>query len=206
MGEDKSDRRAIRIRSKLKSKKPEFIRYESWRYVRLGKSWRNQRGLDNKARLKLKGWEVSPNVGYRGPRRTRGLHPSGYREVIVHNTDNLEKIDPKTYAIRIAHQVGTRKRMLIIGKAEELGLTILNPVSEILPPSAEAETKKEETEVNKKRTLKEKEEKVEKAKEEKEPEREEEKRIETKEAKQKSQKKKKTEKKPAKRKKTTASK
>jgi len=142
----KSITRALRIRRMAKSKKPEFVRYESWRYVRLGKPWRKQIGLDNKARLKMKGWEVSPRVGFRGPREARNLHPSGYKEIMVYNLKNLDKVNPKEYAIRISHQVGTRKRMLILGKAEELGLKVLNPISEItLPPSETEITKEEET-------------------------------------------------------------
>jgi large subunit ribosomal protein L32e len=140
------------MRRKVKAKKPQFVRYESWRYKRLKRSaWRRQKGLDNKVRLKLKGWEVSPNVGYRGPRIGRDLHPSGYKEIIVHNEEELDGVDPKQYAVRIAHTVGTRKRMLILGKTEELGLKVLNPVSEIAPspteiegPAKEKETKQKE--------------------------------------------------------------
>lgn len=140
MGQKKPSDKALQARRKVKAKKPDFVRYESWRYTRLRESsWRRQKGLDNKVRLKLKGWEVSPNVGYRGPRVARDLHPSGYREIIVHNSEELEGIDPKKYAVRIAHTVGTRKRMLILGKTEELGLKVLNPVSEITPSPAEVE-------------------------------------------------------------------
>ncbi len=162
--EPKLNSKALEIRQKVKSKKPVFVRYESWRYKRLKKPWRRQRGLDNKARLKLKGWEVSPNVGFRGPRSARYLHPSGYREIIVHNLKDLEGVDPKEYAVRIAHQVGTRKKMLILGKTDELGLKVLNPVSEIAPSATGVETAKEKKEAKKEETQKQKE--AEKTKEE----------------------------------------
>jgi large subunit ribosomal protein L32e len=160
----KLNSKALRKREKVKSKKPVFVRYESWRYKRLKKPWRRQKGLDNKARLKLKGWEVSPNVGFRGPRSARNLHPSGYREIIVHNLADLEGIDPKQYAVRIAHQVGTRKKMLILGKTDELGLRVLNPVSEITPSTTAVEPVEEKKETKKDQATKEKEE--EKTKEE----------------------------------------
>lgn len=160
----KLNSKALRIREKVKSKKPVFVRYESWRYKRLKKPWRRQKGLDNKARLKLKGWEVSPNVGFRGPRIARDLHPSGYREIMVHNLEELEGIDPKQYAVRIAHQVGTRKKMLILGKTDELGLRVLNPVSEITPSTTVVEPVEEKREAKKDKAPKEKE--VEKTKEE----------------------------------------
>ena len=142
----KANSKALRLREKVKSKKPAFVRYESWRYKRLSKPWRRQKGIDNKARLKLKGWEVSPNVGFRGPRLSRDLHPSGYREIMVHNLEELEGIDPKEYAVRIAHQVGTRKKMLILGKTEELGIRVLNPVSEITPLTTAVEPVEEKKE------------------------------------------------------------
>jgi large subunit ribosomal protein L32e len=65
-------------------------------------------------------------VGFRGPKETRGLHPSGFKEVIVHNVNDLEKIDPKIQAARIGRSVGTKKRMDIEKKAEELEVRILN--------------------------------------------------------------------------------
>ena len=175
MSENKPNDKPLRMRRKVKAKKPQFVRYESWRYARLRRSsWRRQKGLDNKVRLKLKGWEVSPNVGYRGPRIGRDLHPSGYKEIIIHNVEELEDVDPKQYAVRIAHTVGTRKRMLILGKTEELGLKVLNPVSEIAPspaevevPSKEKETKREEAPKEKKAEKGEKKAKIEKKKEEK---------------------------------------
>jgi len=65
-------------------------------------------------------------VGYRGPRLARGLHPSGFEEVIVRNPEELEKVDPRRQAVRIASSVGRRKRAEIIKRAEELGITVLN--------------------------------------------------------------------------------
>jgi large subunit ribosomal protein L32e len=119
-------RAALRVRARARNKKPEFIRAESWKYDRFSLSWRKPRGLDNKIRRKIKGWPPGPSVGYKGPKIARGLHPSGYREVIVYNTELLSTIDPNTQAIRIAHTVGQRKRALIIAEAKKLSLKILN--------------------------------------------------------------------------------
>mgnify|MGYP000117785271 CR=1 FL=1 len=120
-------RRALQIRERLKKKKPNFVRQESWRYVRLKESWRRPKGLDNKMRRKIKGWPATVNTGYRSPKKARGLHPSGYEEVLVRNPDDLEKIDPAFQVARIASTVGMKKKAQIILRASEKGIHVLNP-------------------------------------------------------------------------------
>jgi len=122
-----SKEQALRKRKQVTDKKPDFGRQESWRYRRLKESWRRPRGIDSKMRKKVKGWPKSPGVGYRSPKETRGLHPSGYEEVIVRNVDDVRKVDPKTQAIRIARQVGARKEVEISAIADELKIHVLNP-------------------------------------------------------------------------------
>jgi large subunit ribosomal protein L32e len=109
-----------------KHKKPKFRRQESWRYKRVGDTWRKPHGIDSKMRKKVKGWPVSPTTGYRSPKKTRGLHPSGFVETRVHSVEDLEGIDPELQAIRIARTVGGRKRVEILALAEEKGIHVLN--------------------------------------------------------------------------------
>jgi large subunit ribosomal protein L32e len=83
-------------------------------------------------------------IGYRGPKVARGLHPSGYVEVSVRTIDDLNKVDPETQAIRIAHTVGLKKRGEISLRAGEKGIHILNPLPEVKPEeSAEEEVPRE---------------------------------------------------------------
>ena len=121
----KEIKKMLSLREKMKSKKPTFIRQESWRYKRVHQAWRKPKGIDSKMRLKKKGWPKSVGKGYRSPKKIRTLHPSGYREVMVHNIMDLEGVK-SNQAIRIAHTVGRKKRVEIIEKAEELKIYILN--------------------------------------------------------------------------------
>ena len=56
----------------------------------------------------------------------RGLHPSGFQEVMVHTLNDLDGIDPETQAARIGRTVGGRRRELLHERADELGVRVLN--------------------------------------------------------------------------------
>ncbi|MEM4175467.1 MAG: 50S ribosomal protein L32e, partial [Candidatus Nitrosocaldus sp.] len=106
----------LELRRAVKARKPEFVRQESWRYKRVKENWRKPKGIDSKMRLQVKGWPKIVKVGYRGPRVARYLHPSGYRDVLVHNVEELSRLDPSRDAARIASTVGARKRAAILSK------------------------------------------------------------------------------------------
>ena len=117
----------LQLRKKIADKRPEFVRQESWRYKKLAPNWRKPKGKDNKMRKQVSGVPPLVKVGYKGPRKSRGLHPSGYHDILVFNTRDLSKIDPKVDAVRIAHGVGNKKRIDIVTEATKLKIKILNP-------------------------------------------------------------------------------
>ncbi|KXA90109.1 50S ribosomal protein L32 [candidate division MSBL1 archaeon SCGC-AAA259I09] len=106
--------------------KKDFKRQGSSNYKRVKDSWRKPKGGDSKIRKEKKGKPKLVKVGYRKPESERGLHPSGYREVLVDNPQEVEEVDPEKQAIRIASAVGKRKRIKIIEKAKENGIKVLN--------------------------------------------------------------------------------
>jgi len=120
--------RLMMIRARIKRKKPRFLRQEWWRFPKFKNNpkWRKPKGIDSKMRLKKKGKPRSPSIGWSSPKAVRGLHPSGYEEVLVHNVKEVEAINPSRQAARIAGTVGRRKRELIVARAKELGIKVLN--------------------------------------------------------------------------------
>lgn len=123
---DPETKRLLNVRKKQKSKKPHFRQTDSHKKKKLADYWRRPDGIHNKIRYAVKGKTPLVEAGYGSPSLVRGLHPSGFEEVIVNNAKELESLDEKQ-AARIAHTVGSRKRVLIEKRAAELGLKILNP-------------------------------------------------------------------------------
>jgi large subunit ribosomal protein L32e len=145
MSQQSTRKHALELRTRLKSKKPKFRRQESWRYKRVSEIWRKPDGIDSKMRIRKKGWPKLVEVGYRGPRKTRGLHPSGYEEIMVRNVDDLAEVNSETQAIRIAHSIGTKKRAEILSRASEKHIHVLNPprAEETEKVTVDEETKEE---------------------------------------------------------------
>jgi large subunit ribosomal protein L32e len=117
----------LQARKKVAQRRPKFVRQESWRYDRLAESWRRPKGKDNKMRRQLSGAPRLVKIGYRGPKKARGLHPSGYTDNLVFNVKDLGRLDPAADAARIGHAVGQRKRLLILAEAHNKGIKVLNP-------------------------------------------------------------------------------
>ena len=117
----------IEKRQEVKQNKPDFVRPESWRYVRLQTNWRKPKGIDHHQRKqKSRGRPGLVKVGYGGPRDAKGLHPSGFTDNLVFNISDLEKLDPKKDGVRLGHGVGTKKRKEIVVKAAENKFKIFN--------------------------------------------------------------------------------
>ncbi|MGQ3329074.1 50S ribosomal protein L32e [Halorubrum sp. FL23] len=121
------DETARALAQKHREGKPQFNRQDYHKKKRIPTSWRKPRGGLSKQRRRMKAKGPVVEAGFRSPKASRDLHPSGFEEVRVHNTDDLEGVDGDTQAVRIASKVGGRKRELIEDEAEERGIRVLNP-------------------------------------------------------------------------------
>jgi len=124
---DETMKAALALRAAQKKKTPSFRRTEWFRYKRLSRSgWRAPHGMDNKQRRNYKYRGSLVRIGHGKVAEARFLHPSGFREIMVHNLADLETIDPETQAARVGSTVGGRKREHIYSRADELGIRVLN--------------------------------------------------------------------------------
>jgi large subunit ribosomal protein L32e len=117
----------LKKRAEIHARRPAFLRQEWHARQRLqGVKWRKPQGDHSKMRQHYGYRRNVVSIGYGSPKAARYLHPSGFKEVLVWNVKDLEKINPELEAARVAHQVGTRKRADIEAKADELGIRVLN--------------------------------------------------------------------------------
>jgi large subunit ribosomal protein L32e len=116
-------KRLIRVRVE---KGASFKRDGFGKKRQLSDSWRKPRGQHNKQREQKKAKGALPKPGFGSPVAVRGMHPSGFFEVLVASAKELEGLDPKTQAVRIAATVGDRKRVVIQEAALASGLKVLN--------------------------------------------------------------------------------
>jgi large subunit ribosomal protein L32e len=124
---DDETKAALAFRKAQLKKQPAFRRQEWFRYRRLSRTgWRKPKGNDSSMRKNRKYRPPMARVGFGKLASVRGLHPSGFREVMVHRPDDLDAIDPNTEAARVGARVGGRKRAFIHERADELGIRVLN--------------------------------------------------------------------------------
>ena len=124
---DPESKRLFNVRKVQKGKKPQFKRTCCHKFKRLDTNWRRPRGSQGKQRRKYVSKGALAKVGYGSPVAVKGLHPSGYFDVLIFSTSELELVDPSYEAIRVAAAVGAKKKTVILAKAEELGIRVLNP-------------------------------------------------------------------------------
>ncbi|MBN1156075.1 50S ribosomal protein L32e [Candidatus Woesearchaeota archaeon] len=119
-------KKLLELRKRMKKKKPVFLRQDAQKKKRLGRGWRKPKGLHSKMRLRHKDKRAHPEPGFGSPREIRGLSKEGLQYVVVSNPKQVEEIKKEKQGIVISSSVGNRKRVMIIKKALELNINVLN--------------------------------------------------------------------------------
>jgi large subunit ribosomal protein L32e len=130
-------KRLIRVRV---DKGASFKRDGFGKKRQLSDSWRKPRGQHNKQREQKKAKGALPKPGFGSPIAVRGMHPSGFFEVLVASIKELAGLDNKTQAVRISATVGNRKRVALQEAAVAAGLKVLN-IRTIMPKAKKAPAK-----------------------------------------------------------------
>lgn len=118
--------RLLEIRGQLKDRKPDFIRQDNPKRMKLNDKWRKPKGIHSKIRHKFKGRRKMPSPGYKSPRKVKGLHSSGLKPVIIFSVSDIEKIRKESEGAIISKKVGIKARLEILRKANEINIQVLN--------------------------------------------------------------------------------
>ena len=117
----------------VKKKTNTFARFQSDRFDRVKESWRKPRGIDNRVRRKFRGSKLMPKIGYGSNKSTRfqlqnGLYPFDVKTV---KDIDLLLMHNEKYAAVISHNLNARNRKLVLERAAELNIKIINKVAKL---------------------------------------------------------------------------
>ena len=118
-------KRLLEFRAAQKKKKPSFFAQGSYKIKRVKKRWIRPKGLHSKMRLHRKGHQVCISKGYKSPSLVRGMI-SGMVPVVVNTVSQITNLDPSRHGVILSSTSGQKKKTVIVKKAKELGLVLLN--------------------------------------------------------------------------------
>ena len=113
----------------IKKRTKKFARHQSDLFIRIrDSSWRKPKGIDGRVRRRFKGALPMPSIGYGSDKKTRNIHPNGFKSVVVANVSDLEilMMHNRTYAATIAHSVSSKVRRAIVERASQLAIRVTN--------------------------------------------------------------------------------
>jgi large subunit ribosomal protein L32e len=118
----------------IKKRTKKFARHQSDQFMRIMRSsWRKPKGIDGRVRRRFKGAVPMPSIGYGSDKKTRNVHPNGFKSVVVANVSELEMLmmHNRTYAATVAHSVSSRVRRDIVERAEQLSIRVTNAAAKL---------------------------------------------------------------------------
>ncbi|KAG4304737.1 hypothetical protein PORY_001790 [Pneumocystis oryctolagi] len=117
----------------IKKRTKRFVRHQSDRYKCISPSWRKPKGIDNRVRRKFKGQIAMPKIGYGSNKKTRHMRPNGYYTFLIQNISDVDVLlmHNKTYIGEIASSLSSKKRILIVERAKQLGVRLTNGAARV---------------------------------------------------------------------------
>ncbi|MEK6963455.1 MAG: 50S ribosomal protein L32e [Nanoarchaeota archaeon] len=116
----------LALRKQIKTDKPDFIRQDYHKKLRLAKNWRKPKGLHSKVRENRRGYVSRLKRGYGSPVAVKGLHHSGLEPILVTHLGQLKKMDKAKQGIVFSGKLGAHKKITLIQEAEKAGIKVLN--------------------------------------------------------------------------------
>ncbi|MES1920247.1 60S ribosomal protein L32 [Bonamia ostreae] len=80
-----------------------------------------------------------PNVGYGNNKKGKHVLPNGYKKFLVRNEADLDAMlmHKNDYCAEIAHNLSSKKRKVILVKAEEMEIKVTNPNARVVTEEVE---------------------------------------------------------------------
>ena len=115
-------------KSIVKKKTNRFNRFQSDRFDRVKESWRKPRGIDNRVRRRFRGSKLMPKIGYGSDKKTRFQLQNGLYPFVVKTAKDIEMLlmHNEKFAAVVAHNLSARNRKIVIERAAQLGVKVIN--------------------------------------------------------------------------------
>lgn len=115
----------LTVRKSIKARKPAFVQQDYHKKRRLSRKWKRPTGIQSKMRHQFKGYARRVKQGWRSPVEIRGYHRLGLEPVIIFNVKELDAVK-SNQGIIVSATVGSKKKLIIMEKAAEKKIAILN--------------------------------------------------------------------------------
>ena len=118
-------KRLLKIREKIKHRKPKYLRQDAHRVKKLDKKWRRPRGMHSKMRKRLKSYRRNPEIGYGSPKEVKYLNKEGLMPVLIKSKKDIENANENNILI-ISRTIGLKKKLEILRQVKSKGLKVEN--------------------------------------------------------------------------------
>lgn len=109
-------------------RKAKFVQQHADRYGRVPEKWRAPRGIDSVVRRRFRDRTNTVKIGYGTNKKHRHVLASGFKRFLINNVKELEMLmmNNRVYAAEVAHSVSVKTRRVILERAAQLNIKVLN--------------------------------------------------------------------------------